>query len=270
VLIDALIESCREVHARTRGMAGTAQGNRQMGRGAGGDISRKIDLVAEKTVIAVLKRRKVNATIIGEECGRIEGKEGFIIMDGIDGTANATWGIPFYCCSLAYATEFRLSSVTHAAVMDLVTGDLYHASKGKGAYLNGKRIRTKKEASDEMVVVAGMNVSGIGPDIVAKLSPVMSRVGHARQLGAIALELCLVAAGRLDASIDLRGKVRPTDIAAAFLIVKEAGGQIHCGDDGREMGEEDFGIDTRLSLVATANKKMFDELSIALRWPRAD
>jgi myo-inositol-1(or 4)-monophosphatase len=245
-------------------MAGTAQGNREMGRGAGGDISRKIDLMAEKTVIDVLKRRKVNATIIGEECGRIEGKEGFVIMDGIDGTANATRGIPFYCCSLAYATEFRLSSVTDAAVMDLVTGDLYHASKGKGAYLNGRRIRTKK-ASDELAV--GMNVSGIGTDIVARLSPVMSKVKHARQLGAIALELCFVARGRLDASVDLRGKLRPTDIAAACLIVKEAGGQIHCGD-GRDVGAEDFGVDTRLSLVATANKKTFDEMSVALCWPR--
>lgn len=256
------MESCRQVHARTKGIAGTPQGNRQMGRGAGGDISRKIDLIAEKTVIGVLKKRGVDATIIGEECGRIEGKKGFVIMDGIDGTANATRGIPFYCCSLAYATEFRLSDVTEAAIIDLVTGDLYHASKGKGAYLNGKRIRAKK-GSDELTV--GMNVSGIGPDVVAKLSPVMSRTKHARQLGAIALELCFLARGRLDASVDLRGKIRPTDIAAAYLIVKEAGGQMHSGE-GRELGTEDFGVDTRLSLVATANKKTFDELSIDLRW----
>ena len=263
-MIAALIESCRQVHAHTRRIAGTAQGNRQMGRGAGGDISRKIDLVAEKTVIDVLKKRKVDATIIGEECGRIEGKKGFVIMDGIDGTANATRGIPFYCCSLAYATEFRLSAVIDVAIIDLVTGDLYHASKGKGARLNGKKIGTKKPGDELMI---GMNVSGIPRETIAKLLPVMTKAKHVRQFGAVALEMCFLARGQLDAFIDLRGKVRPTDIAAAYLIVKEAGGQLHTGE-GREMGTADFRFDKRLSVVATANKKTFDELSVLLRWSR--
>lgn len=231
-----------------------------MGRGAGGDISRKIDLVAEKTVIQILKKRGVDATIIGEECGRIEGKKGFVIMDGIDGTANAARGIPFYCCSLAYATEFRLSAVNDAAIIDLVTGDLYHASKGKGAYLNGKRIRTKKSGNELMI---GMNVSGISQETIAKLSPIMTKARHVRQFGAIALEMCFLAKGQLDATVDLRGKVRPTDVAAAYLIIKEAGGQIYSGD-GKKIDTMDLGIDVRLSLVATANKKTFDELSSIL------
>lgn len=259
-MIKALIESCRQVRARTRGVAGTAQGNRKMGRGAGGDISRKIDLVAEKTVIQILKKRGVDATIIGEECGRIEGKEGFVIMDGIDGTANATRGIPFYCCSLAYATEFRLSAVTDAAIIDLVSGDLYHTSKGKGAYLNGRRIRTKKFGNE---LTVGMNVSGISRETIAKLSPVMTKANHVRQFGAIALEMCFLARGQLDASVDLRGKVRPTDIAAACLIVREAGGQIYSGD-GKELDAE-LAVDTRLSFVATANENTFDELFLHLR-----
>ena len=254
-MIKALIESCRQVRARTKGIAGTAQGNRQMGRGAGGDISRKIDLVAEKTIIEILKKRGVDTTVIGEECGRIEGKKGFIIMDGIDGTINATRGIPFYCCSLAYATEFRLSAVTDAAIIDLVTGDLYYASKGKGAYLNGKRIRTRKLGNE---LAVGMNVSGISQKTIAKLSPVMTKATHIRQFGAVALEMCFLARGQLDASIDLRGKVRPTDIAAACLIVREAGGQIYSGD-GKELDAE-LAVDTHLSFVATANKNTFDEL----------
>jgi myo-inositol-1(or 4)-monophosphatase len=233
----------------------------QMGRGAGGDISRRIDLVAEKTVIEVLKKRKIDATIIGEECGRIEGKKGFVIMDAIDGTANAIRGIPFYCCSLAYATEFQLSAVTDAAIIDLVTGDLYHASKGKGARLNDKKIRTKKPENE---LIVGMSVSGIPRETIAKLSPIMTKARHVRQFGAIALEMCFLARGQLDASIDLRGKVRPTDLAAAYLIVKEAGGEIH-SMVGREMDTESFGFDKHLSLVATANKKAFDDLSRLLR-----
>lgn len=257
--IDVLKEACRQVRAKTRGMAGTALGNRQVGRGAGGDISRRIDLIAEKTVIGVLKKRGVNATIIGEECGRIEGKNGFVVMDGIDGTTNATRRIPFYCCSLAYATDFSLKSVTHAAIIDLVTGDLYHASKGKGAFLNGKRIRTRK-AGDDMVI--GMNVSGVSPAVAGRLVPVMAKANHVRQFGAVALEMCLLARGQLDAFIDLRSKIRPTDLAGAYLIVKEAGGTI-LSERGGEL-DSDLGVETRLSFIATAHDKIFSELSADL------
>jgi myo-inositol-1(or 4)-monophosphatase len=244
-MIEALKYACRQVHARTRGMAGTARGNRQMGRGAGGDISRRIDLVAEKTVIEALKKRGVDATIIGEECGRIEGKKGYVIMDAIDGTTNSSRGIPFYCCSLAYATDFRLSAVTHAAVIDLSNGDLYYASKGKGAFCNGKRIRVRKPGDD---VVVGMNVSGIDDDVVKQLAPIMKKANHVRLFGAVALELCYLARGMLDASVDMRGKIRPTDIAASYLIVKEAGGKVYFED--KELDKLDINTGLRFSAIA--------------------
>lgn len=247
-IIGALKDACREVHAHTRGIAGTVQGNRQVGRGAGGDISRRIDILAEKTAIEVLRRRGIDSTIIGEECGRIEGKKtGVVIMDAIDGTTNASRRIPFYCCSLAYATDFRLSTVTHAAVIDLVSGDLYYASKGKGAFCNGKRIKVREAGEDTVV---SMNVSGIDDDIIRRLSPVMSKAKHVRLFGAVALEMCFLARGWLDASLDLRGKIRPTDIAAAYLIVKEAGGKLY-SEDGKEL-DTDLGIKTRISFVASA------------------
>src|SRR5688572_638507 len=119
MIVDVLKQACRHVHAKTKGIAGTASASRQISRGAGGDMSRRIDLVAEKTVIDLLRKRRIDATIIGEECGRIEGRKGYVVMDAIDGTTNAVRGIPFYCCSLAYATDFRLSTVTDAAIIDL-------------------------------------------------------------------------------------------------------------------------------------------------------
>ena len=66
-------------------------------------------------------------------------------MDAIDGTTNAICGIPFFCCSVAYATDYNLSAVADAAIIDLARGDLYYASKNKGAFLNGKRIFVKRE-----------------------------------------------------------------------------------------------------------------------------
>ena len=127
-IVDILKEACQQVHEKTKGLAGTTGGSRQLGRGAGGDISRGIDLIAEETAIDAIRKQGIEATIIAEECGRIDGKEGYVIIDAIDGTTNAISGIPFYCCSVAYATDFYLSAVVDAAIIDLARGDLYYAS----------------------------------------------------------------------------------------------------------------------------------------------
>ncbi|MER3408483.1 MAG: fructose 1,6-bisphosphatase, partial [Nitrososphaera sp.] len=190
---------------------------------------------------------------------------GFVVMDGIDGTTNASRRIPFYCCSLAYAPEFRLSAVTHAAVIDLATGDLYHATKGKGAFCNGRRIKVGQPAATGKDLVVGMSTSDTSPEVVRRLSPLMFKKIHIRQLGAIALEMCLLARGQLDACIDIRGKIRPTDIAAACLIVREAGGSVYSGASGGQEQQLDaaLGVETRISLVAAAHRQAFEELLAA-------
>jgi myo-inositol-1(or 4)-monophosphatase len=200
----------------------------------------------------MVRKQGINATIIGEECGRIEGKRGFIIMDAIDGTTNAVRGIPFYCCSIAYATHFRLSSVTDAAIIDLARGNLYYASKNKGAFLNGKKIAVKKESPADPTI--GINVSGVKPAIVERLAPIIAEADHTRQFGANALEMCFLASGLLDAYVDLRDKIRPTDIAAGCLIAKEAGAKVY-SDDGSDF-DSDLDVKTRLSYIAVANEKM--------------
>jgi myo-inositol-1(or 4)-monophosphatase len=256
MLVDILKEACQQVYEKTKGLAGTAVGSREMGRGAGGDISRTIDLKAEKTVIDVIKKRGIEATIIGEECGRIEGKQGYIIIDAIDGTTNAICGIPFFCCSVAYATDFNLSSVADAAIIDLARGDLYYASKSKGAFLNGKRIFVKREPTSDSTI--GINVSGVKPAMVERLAPIIAEATHIRQFGANALEMCFVARGFLDAYIDLRGKIRPTDVAAGYLIAKEAGAKIY-SDDGSSL-ESDLDVKTRFSYAVVANDKIREQL----------
>jgi myo-inositol-1(or 4)-monophosphatase len=257
MIVDVLKQACRRVHAKTRGFAGTARASRKMGRGAGGDMSRRIDLVAEKVVIDVVRKRGIDATIMGEECGRIEGRNGYVVMDAIDGTTNAVRGIPFYCCSVAYATDFRLSAVTDAAIIDLARGDLYYASRGKGAFINGRRMSAKKESPPDPTI--GINMSGVKPAVVERLAPVIAEADHTRQFGANALEMCFLARGLLDAYIDLRGKIRPTDIAAGYLIAKEAGAKVYSGN-GSEL-ESDLDVKTRLSYVVVANDGMRERLA---------
>ena len=255
LIVDILKESCNEVYQNTKHLIGTAEGNKKFGRGAGGDISRKVDLDAEKAVIDTIQRHHFKPTIIGEECGIIQGKEGFLIMDAIDGTMNASRGVPFYCCSLAYSIDYRLSSVVDAAVIDLSTGDIYHASKEKGAYWNKDRIYARGSRSIngsqqdyQQDMLIGMNISGVSADTFNRLSRLISKAIHIRHFGANALELCYFARGLMDAYIDFRGKIRPTDMAAAYLIVNEAGGKIY-SDNGSEL-ESELGVNKTLSFMA--------------------
>jgi myo-inositol-1(or 4)-monophosphatase len=256
MIVDILKQACQQVHAKTKGLAGTALASRQMGRGAGGDISRRIDLIAEKTVIDIIRKQGIESTIIGEECGRIEGKQGYIVMDAIDGTTNAISGIPYFCCSIAYATDFCLSAVADAAIIDLARGDLYYASKNKGAFLNDKRISVKRESSPDSII--GINMSGLKPAIVERLAPIIAQAYHIRQFGANALEMCFLARGFLHAYIDLRGKIRPTDIAAGYLIGKEAGAKIYSGDGS--ILKSDLDVKTTLTYAAIANDKIYEQL----------
>ncbi|MDQ3872829.1 MAG: fructose 1,6-bisphosphatase [Thermoproteota archaeon] len=256
MIIDTLKQACQEVNAEIKGLAGTASAARQMGRGAGGDISRRIDLIAEKTVIDLIRKQGIEATIIGEECGTIEGKQGYIVMDAIDGTTNAIHGIPFFCCSIAYATDFSLNAVADAAIIDLARGDLYYASKNEGAFLNGKRISVKRESLSDSII--GVNMSGVKPTIVERLVPVIPEAYHIRQFGANALEMCFLARGFLDAYIDMRGKIRPTDIAAGYLIAREAGAKIY-SDNGSSL-DSNLDVKTRLSYAAVANDQIHKQL----------
>lgn len=271
LIVDILKESCNEVYQNTKHLIGTAEGNKKFGRGAGGDISRKVDLDAEKAVIDTIQRHHFKPTIIGEECGIIQGKEGFLIMDAIDGTMNASRGVPFYCCSLAYSIDYRLSSVVDAAVIDLSTGDIYHASKEKGAYWNKDRIYargsrsingSKQDYQQDMLI--GMNISGVSADTFNRLSRLISKAIHIRHFGANALELCYFARGLMDAYIDFRGKIRPTDMAAAYLIVNEAGGKIY-SDNGSEL-ESELGVNKTLSFMAVIDDhEMYKMLAYDLK-----
>ncbi len=257
-IIDILKYACMQVHKRTKDIIGTEQGNKEYGKGAGGDTSRMVDLIGEKAVIEAIKTHSFNPTIIGEECGRIEGDNGFLIMDAIDGTTNASRNIPFYCCSLAYAIDYKLSSVVDAAIIDLVSGDLYYASKGKGAYLNGNKIEIRKSvsASVQTDIVIGMNISGVSENLIRCMSKVICKANHTRHLGANALELCYFARGYIDAYIDLRAKIRSTDMAAAYLIVKESGGKLY-SIEGSELDSQ-LGVKNTMSFLAVSDRNMFD------------
>jgi myo-inositol-1(or 4)-monophosphatase len=285
MILDILIESAKNVYSEIKDLLGTSEGASKISLGAGGDISRKIDIVAETAVLNTIKSSNISPVIIGEECGMVNlnnssysssssssssssnnNNKGFVIMDAVDGTTNAIRGIPFSCCSLAFANEFKLSSVTDAVVLDLFTGDIYSASKQKGSFFNNKKISVRNEKDFSSItsledlksidVLIGANVSGIPLNILYEISKVISFSSHIRHFGANALELCYFARGFMDAYIDIRGKIRSTDMAAAYLIVKEAGGKLY-SPNGQELDSE-LGLKTKISFYAVSNRKLFD------------
>ena len=253
-VIEVLEEAAKRVYKNVKDLAGTEESGVDHGIGAGGDISRRIDIVAEKTVLDYLREINFQCIVFGEECGMVElssNPKGFIIMDAIDGSTNAVRGLPFYCCSLAFASEDNLSSVTDGVVMDLHHGDLYSASKGKGAYVNGKKIHVHKEKPIYFVV--GVDISGISPDALPQLAPILGASNHVRHFGAVALELAMFARGLVDAFVDLRKKLRITDVAAGYLIALEAGGYV-VDENGMPLDSK-LSYDKRISFIAAANKE---------------
>ena len=254
-----LIDVSKQVFENIKDMAGTEEAAGDFGIGAGGDISRNIDVTAENTVIDYFKEQKFECVILGEECGRVElspNPKGYIIMDAIDGSANAVRGIPFFCCSLAFATDDKLSSITDAAVTNLTTGEIFWASKGKGAFLGEKKISVQNKKP--LYKIIGINTSGASSEQLKKLEPVFQNYNHTRHFGANALEMAMLAQGLIDIYIDFRGKIRIQDLAAGYLLVKEAGGLIL--NENLEPLESDLSYETRLSFVTVANKEILDEI----------
>lgn len=258
-VIDVLSEASRKIYENVKDMAGTEEAAGDFGIGAGGDVSRNIDIIAEKAVLDYLKEVDFECTVLGEECGRIELSEnpkGFLIMDAIDGSANSVRGVPFFCSSLAFATENRLSSITDGVVTNLSNGDQYSASKNKGSYLNGSKIGVHNK--EPLYKIVGINTSGASPELMKKLQPIFEQHNHTRHFGANALEMAMFARGWMDIFIDLRDKIRIQDIAAGYLIVKEAGGLLL--DKNFQSLDADLSYDTRVSFIAAANQKILEDI----------
>ncbi len=257
-ILNILKECANSVYDNTRNIIGTIEGQQKFGLGAGGDTSTKIDLVAEKSVLEVLKKNSFFPNIVGEECCFIKGNDsGLIVLDGIDGTTNANCGLPFYCCSIAYSPNNYLDSITDAVVFNLVSGDVYHASKNKGSFVNEKKLKLpNKTSKSKKDMVIGLNISGLSENLFLSISKLVSSVNHVRHLGANALELCYFAQGSVDAYIDIRNKIRAIDMAACYLIAKESGGLIY-DTSGNDLNCE-LAVNSRMSFIAVPNHEMFD------------
>lgn len=232
----------------------------ELGTGAGGDEIKQIDLAAESAIIDTLQKHGIQFTLISEESGLrkfgISSSEHFVTVDPIDGTTNLTRGIPFYASSIAISTGSMLNTVHAALVTDLCHDVAYVAQRGTGAYRDKERIHPSKNVSLERAVI-GLDINTIGiQKLIPRLATLAQRTRHLRHLGANALELCYVADGTTDAFVDIRGKLRTTDMAAAWLIIREAGAKMTTVD-GKPL---DVRLDPKqtVAFVASGNRRIHE------------
>ncbi|RLE50732.1 MAG: fructose 1,6-bisphosphatase [Candidatus Methanomethylicota archaeon] len=263
--LDLLIETALYVKKRVCRALKTPEAKRIEGIGASGDVTKKIDVVAEKAAIKALKEGGFNGIVVSEESGFVRMGDGnyLVLLDPLDGTTNAIKGIRFYSISIAFARERRLSSVESAVVLDLCSNDIYTAEKGGGAYLNFKPIETSKQTRLDDAVV-GIDLSGkVSSSRIPDILKLCSLTNHIRHFGSIALELCLIASGALDAFVDLRNMIRPIDIAAGKLILEEAGG-LMLDLDGKPL-DCDVDVKNRVSFLACCTKELGFEILKVVR-----
>ncbi len=225
----------------------------KIGRKGPNDYVSEVDRAAEHIIIQTLLEAYPGHGILAEESGREHGaknSEYVWIIDPLDGTTNFLHGFPVYAVSIALA--FR-GQVQQAVVYDPTRNDLFFASKGRGAFLNDRRLRVSKRLrlADSLIGTGFPFRKGDNFKRYVKMfEEVMQSCAGLRRPGAAALDLCYVAAGYYDGFFETG--LSPWDVAAGSLMITEAGGLI-----GNFTGEADFLYQRE---VVAGNPKVYGQL----------
>jgi myo-inositol-1(or 4)-monophosphatase len=217
------------------------------------DFVSEVDRNAEGVIIETLLEAYPGHGILAEESGREHGarhSEYLWIIDPLDGTTNFLHGFPVYAVSIALAHR---GQVQQAVVYDPTRNDLFYASKGRGAFLNDRRLRVSKRTrlSDSLIGTGFPFRKGDNFKRYVKMfETVMQSCAGLRRPGAAALDLCYVAAGCYDGFFETG--LNPWDVAAGSLIITEAGGLI-----GNFTGDSDYLYQRE---VVAGNPKVYGQL----------
>ena len=200
------------------------------------DFVTEVDQAAEVAIIETLLAAYPGHGIWAEESGRTHGAQDsdyVWIIDPLDGTTNFIHGLPVYCVSIALAVKGK---VEQAVIYDPTRNDLFTATRGRGAFLNDRRLRVSKRVRLQECLISTGFPFRQGDDFntyLRMMGDVMQRTAGLRRPGAAALDLAYVAAGFTDGFFETG--LQPWDVAAGSLLVTEAGGLV-----GNFTGEADF------------------------------
>jgi myo-inositol-1(or 4)-monophosphatase len=231
--------------------------------GEGGDDTTAIDAAAEEAIVARLGALTTGFTLVSEELGeRVYGEGGAVrvVVDPIDGSVNAKRGIPFFSLSLAVAEGPAMDDVVFGYVYDFGSGEEWTAERGGGARLDGRPLgELLPKEPIEILAFEGTTTAFIAERVAAVVA-VAERV---RVMGSLALSLCHLAAGRVDAVCSLK-PARSVDIAAGQLLVRECGLAIELFE-APPFGAAPLDLGQRSRVVAAATPEACARLAAALR-----
>jgi myo-inositol-1(or 4)-monophosphatase len=233
----------------------TAERAREVGRGEGGDMTVAIDAAAEDAVFAELEALAAEGhrfTVLSEERGEVDfgGGEHLVVVDPIDGSLNAKRGLPHHALSIAVAEGRTAADIVFGFVHDFGPGEEWTAVRGEGARLDGvpldPGVPERRDRDGRLEILA---IESADPRWVAESIEDLHEAAHRlRAIGAIAISLCQVAATRVDGMCSLK-RARAFDVAAALLVVREAGGVVGFpGADG--LGGVPLDLEPRFPVVA--------------------
>lgn len=190
------------------------------------DFVTSVDTAAEEAIIETIRKSYPEHTIIGEESGVLTGSDDDYqwIIDPLDGTTNFIKGIPHFAVSIALKVKGKLDQ---SVIFDPIRGELFTASRGKGAQLNGMRIRVKAHKDLSATILATgfpfKNKQHTNA-YMAMFTTLFQKTSDLRRAGSAALDLAYVASGRVDGFFEIG--LKPWDTAAGELLVIEAGGLV--------------------------------------------
>lgn len=188
------------------------------------DYVSEIDKTSEEQIVREIKRYYPDHAILAEESGAQGDSDYVWIIDPLDGTSNYLHGMPHFAISIAVQIKDRLE---HAVVYDPMRDELFTASRGSGAHLNNTRIRVSARKTLDNAILATafpFRQRGMMGLYTGMFSEVFRKVEDIRRYGVASLDLAWVAAGRMDAYFEIG--LKPWDVAAGALLVREAGGVV--------------------------------------------
>lgn len=225
------------------------------------EFKRLLDEEAQKAIVETLTSNRVSANLVSEEGDQLFGDGDYVIVaDPVDGTTNLARGLQPAVTSISVSETGTQSGVFAGIVVNLYTGETYFAERGKGAMQDEWPLQTAAPTKYRNALVS-MDLSKTPHlDVMA---PLIRESRHIRVEGCSAMSLCHVAAGVLDAHVDIRGILRATDASASLLILHEAGGVYYV--DGEPFGDFPLTRETRFEVAAASCPELMDEINQLLR-----
>jgi myo-inositol-1(or 4)-monophosphatase len=230
-----------------------------VGEGLGGDDTTAIDRAAEEVILGRI--REAAGAVVSEEVGRVGGTGlPLVVVDPIDGSLNAKRGIPFFSLSIAVAEGETMDDVVFGFVHDFGSCEEWTARRGEGAWLDGVPLGAVRP-KDEVEI---LSFEATRTALVAQEAPKVADLAYRlRIMGSLALSLCHLAAGRVDAVCSLK-PARSVDIAAAQLLCRELGLPVDLFDVEEPFGAAPLDLEQRSRVVAAGTTEVCTRIALAL------